>query len=184
MSLYSGSSSNGVYRYGPVNLPTGTHSYHFYFEDGRGGTARLPTSGSYSGPSVNTPPYTPSNPSPPNLVTDISINADLSWSGGDPNPGDTVTYDVYFGTISTPPLVSNDQSTTTYDPGTLSFNIKYYWKVVTTDNHRASSIGPLWDFTTELSAGGIAWWIWAIIGIFAAGGIGVSLYIWLRHSAA
>ena len=59
-----------------------------------------------------------------------------------------MTYDVYFGTSSTPPLVSNDQSGTTYDPGTLAYNTQYYWKIVATDNHAASTTGPLWDFTT------------------------------------
>jgi len=44
---------------------------------------------------------------------------------------------------------SNDQSGTTYDPGTLSYDTKYYWKIVATDNHGASTSGPLWDFTTE-----------------------------------
>jgi hypothetical protein len=54
MSLYSGSASNGVYRYGPKNLSVGWgHNYYFYFEDGNGGTARLPSSGSYSGPTID-----------------------------------------------------------------------------------------------------------------------------------
>jgi hypothetical protein len=97
---------------------------------------------------ANNPPYTPSSPSPANHATGASINVDLSWTGGDPDAGDTVTYDVYFGTSSTPPLVSNDQSGTTYDPGTLAYNTKYYWKVIATDNHAASTTGPLWDFTT------------------------------------
>ena len=52
MSLYSGSASNGVYRYGPKTLAAGSHNYYFYFTDGEGGTARLPASGTYSGPSV------------------------------------------------------------------------------------------------------------------------------------
>jgi hypothetical protein len=98
--------------------------------------------------SINRPPYTPSNPSPSNHATSVSIYADLSWSGGDPDAGDTVTYDVYFGTSSSPPLVSNDQSSTTYDPGTLSYTTKYYWKIVATDNHGASTPGLVWDFTT------------------------------------
>jgi len=97
---------------------------------------------------ANNPPNTPSSPSPANHATGVSVNADLSWTGGDPDAGDTVTYDVYFGTSSTPPLVSNDQSGTTYDPGTLAYNTKYYWKVIATDNHAASTTGPLWDFTT------------------------------------
>ena len=138
-----------TYRYGPKNLPAGSHTYYFYFEDGRGGTARLPTSGSYFGPTVNNPPNPPSNPSPSNHATNVSIDADLSWSGGDPDAGDTVTYDVYFGISTPPPLVSNDQSATTYDPGTLSYSTIYYWKIIATDNHGASTEGPIWDFATQ-----------------------------------
>lgn len=98
--------------------------------------------------SVNNPPYTPYNPSPSNHASSVSVSADLSWSGGDPDAGDTVTYDVYFGTSTPPPLVSDDQSATTYDPA-LSYTTTYYWKIVATDNHGASAEGPLWDFTTE-----------------------------------
>lgn len=53
MSLYSGSASNGTYLYGPKNLSAGSHNYYFYFSDGYGGSARLPSSGTYSGPSVS-----------------------------------------------------------------------------------------------------------------------------------
>jgi hypothetical protein len=87
----------------------------------------------------NNAPNTPSNPSPSNHATGQSINADLSWTGGDPDTGDTVKYDVFFGTSTSPPLVSNDQSGTTHDPGTLSYNTKYYWKITATDNHGAST---------------------------------------------
>ena len=52
MSLLSGSASDGVYRYGPKNLAIGSHNYWFYFEDGKGGTAKLPEVGSYFGPEV------------------------------------------------------------------------------------------------------------------------------------
>ncbi|OYV02696.1 hypothetical protein CGW93_04235 [candidate division bacterium WOR-3 4484_18] len=58
MELYSGSASNGTYRYGPHHFEPGSHShsYYFYCEDGHGGTDRLPSSGSYSGPTTNTYP--------------------------------------------------------------------------------------------------------------------------------
>lgn len=56
MSLHSGLASDGIYRYGPVNLTVGTHSYYFYFEDGRGGPARLPETGSYYAPVVSPGP--------------------------------------------------------------------------------------------------------------------------------
>jgi len=96
----------------------------------------------------NNPPNTPSNPNPVNHATGVDINADLSWTGGDPDSGDTVTYDVYFGTSSNPPIVSTGQSGTSYDPGAMSYNTKYYWKIVAKDNHGATATGSIWDFTT------------------------------------
>jgi len=97
----------------------------------------------------NDPPNTPSNPNPANHAIGVSVNVDLSWTGGDPNPGDIVTYDVYFGTITPPTIkVSANQSGVSYDPGTMSYNAKYYWKIVAWDNHGASAAGPIWDFTT------------------------------------
>ena len=93
-------------------------------------------------------PYQPSSPSPSNGATNVLISSDLSWNGGDPNPGDTVTYDVNFGTSSTPPKVTSNQSTTTYDPGTMNYLTTYYWKITAWDNHEASTAGPIWVFTT------------------------------------
>ena len=106
-----------------------------------------------SGTGINNPPNQPGSPSPENHATCVSINADLIWTGGDPD-GHTVTYDVYFGISTSPPLVSDDQVATTYDPGTMSYDTHYYWKVVATDNHGASTEGPVWDFTTEVDSDG------------------------------
>lgn len=53
MSLYSGSESNGTYRYGPKKLSVGSHNYYFYFTDGQGGSDQLPSIGMFSGPSVS-----------------------------------------------------------------------------------------------------------------------------------
>ncbi|MHC1571345.1 MAG: PKD domain-containing protein [Methanosarcinales archaeon] len=97
--------------------------------------------------SSNNPPYTPYNPSPGDHATGQSIDVDLAWSGGDPD-GDSVTYDIYFGVSATPPLVSNDQSGTSYDPGTLEYNTTYHWRIVATDEHGASAVGAIWSFTT------------------------------------
>ena len=106
-----------------------------------------------SGTGRNSPPNQPGSPSPADDATGVSIGADLSWTGGDPD-GHTVTYDVYFGTSTSPPLVSDDQVATTYDPATMSYDTHYYWKVVATDNHGASTEGPVWGFTTEVDSDG------------------------------
>jgi|GEM_PF-1330994 len=99
---------------------------------------------------ANHPPNTPSAPNPASGATSVDINADLSWTGGDPDTCDTVTYDVYFGTTSPPPKIVSNQSATIYDPGTMNYNSKYYWKIVAWDNHGVSSAGPTWNFTTIL----------------------------------
>jgi hypothetical protein len=73
----------------------------------------------------------------------------LSWTGGDPNSGDTVSYDVYLGTTATPTIkVSANQSSTMYNPGILSYLTRYYWRIVAWDNHGTSTVGPIWHFTT------------------------------------
>jgi len=96
--------------------------------------------------SVNKPPYEPSNPDPYHGETNVDVDHDLNWNGGDPDIGDTVTYDVHFGTTSPPPLVAIGHSGTTFNPGTILPNTQYYWKIVAWDNHGASTPGPIWDF--------------------------------------
>ncbi len=97
---------------------------------------------------INTAPFEPSNPSPADDSNDVSIDTVLSWTGGDPD-NDTVTYDLYFGTSSSPPLVAENLAITSYDPGTLSYSTIYYWMIRATDNFGASTDGPIWSFTTQ-----------------------------------
>ena len=100
----------------------------------------------------NTPPETPTRLAP--TGTSVEQTTDLSWSCSDLNPGDTLTYDVYFGTSSSPPLVSDNQSGTTHDTGTMTYSTKYYWKIVAWDNHNASNSSSIWDFTIKDDPGG------------------------------
>ncbi len=96
---------------------------------------------------VNTPPAQPSNPNPVNAAENQDTIITVSWNCSDPD-GDTLTYDVYFGTNNNPPLVSANQSAKNYNPGTLTTGTTYYWKVIAKDNHNASTAGPEWHFTT------------------------------------
>ncbi|MCK4333110.1 MAG: tandem-95 repeat protein, partial [Thermoplasmatales archaeon] len=98
---------------------------------------------------ANHPPNEPSDPDPEDGATDVDIDADLSWTGGDPDPGDTITYDVYFGTTSPPPKVAGSQTATSYDPGTLDYSTTYYWQIVSWDSQGASTEGQIWHFTTK-----------------------------------
>jgi len=95
------------------------------------------------------PPNTPSDPSPVDSATDVEVDVDLSWTGGDPE-GDPLTYEVYFGDVTPPPYVDT-VSTESYDPGTLGYETTYYWQIMA-DDGVFTIPGPIWSFTT-MSAG-------------------------------
>jgi hypothetical protein len=99
---------------------------------------------------LNNPPNTPSDPSPADGAIDIGINVQLSWTGGDPDPGDNTVYDVYFGTEQDPPIVASLIEMPNYRPDNLAYDTEYYWKIIAWDSHGASSEGPLWTFTTKI----------------------------------
>ncbi|MBN2391400.1 MAG: hypothetical protein JXR84_11785 [Anaerolineae bacterium] len=102
---------------------------------------------------TNHPPNPPTAPSPSDDDTNQSVNINLTWTGGDPD-GDNVTYDIYFEADDSTPdaLLCNNVTSAFCDPGTLSYGTHYYWYVVATDEHGATTTGPVWDFTTVSQA--------------------------------
>lgn len=143
------SSSQTENQYDPGILPfTTTYYWKIVARDNHGATNEGPiwqftTRG-------NTPPNIPSNPLPSNGATGVYINSDLEWTGGDPE-NDPVTYDVYFGTTSSPPMIAANISDPEYDPGLLDFSTQYFWKIVAWDTFGETSVGSQWSFTTEMN---------------------------------
>jgi len=133
--------SNGNITFDVTPITTGLMSVTVTKQD------YLPYEGNVTVSSGNQAPNTPSNPNPVNGSANVDINADISWNCSDPD-GDTLTYDIYFGTTSPPPLVYSNYSYTTYNPGTMQFNTTYYWKIVAVDFYGASTTGPEWNFKT------------------------------------
>lgn len=89
------------------------------------------------------------NPDPVNGSTSIGINALLSWSAAPLAD----SYDVYFGTSSTFEGVSDiNQTGNSFDPGTLSYDTTYYWRVDGV-NVEGTTPGTPWSFTTRSSPG-------------------------------
>ena len=104
---------------------------------------------------TNNPPNSPFSPNPSDNATNISVSSNLSWNCSDPD-GDPLTYDVYFGTDSTPDygeLVSTNQSGTSYNLNTLNNATTYYWKIVAKDNNGNETTGDTWQFTTTNGGG-------------------------------
>jgi hypothetical protein len=97
----------------------------------------------------NANPNIPSDPYPLDNSTNIPLNAICVWNGSDPE-NDTLTYDVYFGTTTSPPMVSSNQSDIYYDPGLLDYNVTYYWQIRAWDCYGEYAVGSLWSFTSEI----------------------------------
>ncbi len=96
---------------------------------------------------TNTPPSAPTPLGPIDGAWGVLLNADLSWTASDADL-DALTYDIYFGTDPTPPLVGSDLVQASYDPGTMNVATVYYWRVVASDGTDETS-GPVWSFETR-----------------------------------
>jgi len=96
----------------------------------------------------NDPPDIPRDPFPANDSTNVNVNVDISWTGGDPDPDNTVRYDIYFGIEKNPINIETDYLNTSFDPGRLEYNTQYYWRIDAWDNYDNSTTGPIWTFKT------------------------------------
>ena len=90
------------------------------------------------------------SPSPANGASGVSTSPTLSWSSGT----DTDSFDVYFGTDSTPDAgeLQGNQAGTTFNPGTLANSTTYYWRIDSV-NTEGTTTGDVWSFTTAGGGG-------------------------------
>lgn len=97
---------------------------------------------------VNSNPGLSSLLTPANAATAVSNTSKLIWSCPDPEK-DALTYDVYFGTSATPPVVAKGVSDTTFAP-TMAYNTVYYWQIVAHDPFGGISTSVVKSFTTDV----------------------------------
>jgi hypothetical protein len=97
---------------------------------------------------MNHPPHATSEALPEDGQEHLALDTHLTWTGSDPDVGDTLVYDVYLGTTDEPQLVITGQAETVYDTSGLKVNTTYYWKIIARDNHGTVTQGPVWHFTT------------------------------------
>ena len=103
-----------------------------------------------TGSTPNNPPTMPANPNPASGATGQPLNLTLSWTGGDPDPGDTAKYDVYFDTANPPVVrVAQDLVPASLARSGLSPNTNYYWQIVSKDRRGGMTTGPIWNFQTR-----------------------------------
>jgi hypothetical protein len=125
-------------------LPAGTSILNIAeFDDGVNGiiTGKVQLEVSDAAPS------TPASPFPLDGAIQQPITITLAWAPSIDLNCDPITYDLYFGTISSPPIMEHGFTTPGYSPGPLNPETSYYWQVVV---HAGESqiIGPLWSFKT------------------------------------
>ncbi len=117
---------------------------------------------------ANNPPNKPTNLLPTDGATNQIVGTiTLTWAGGDLDATDTVTYDIYFGTSTSPPNIYSGHLQTTYGVSQLVAGTWYFWQIVAKDNHGSSTNGPIWRFKTisnqspgtptNLTATAVAW---------------------------
>ena len=134
------------------NVPEGTYYIYAVISD------ETSSNVSYSPAQIfvshNSVPDMPSSPEPENDAVKISINTDLAWTGTDPDPSDTLSYTLYFGTNQNAlPLAAQDIDPPSFQPTDLAYDTQYFWQVTSKDSSGQTAQGPVWNFTTFSESG-------------------------------
>jgi hypothetical protein len=135
-------------------------------------------------------PDTPTNTSPTDAATGVSLTAALASSAFS-SPGETATHYASWwqitnvsGDYSVPIFGSGIDTTNltgiTVPAGTLLPSTTYYWRVKYADNGNCwSEWSSETSFTTE-SVGGIAFWTWIVCGLAVIALLGAVGYVFVR----
>lgn len=86
--------------------------------------------------------------SPSNGVAEQPISVTLEWACSDPDPNDTLTYALYFGTTSNPSLAEEGLTSHQKAMGALDYFRYYFWRVEATDSYGLTTSSPVWSFVT------------------------------------
>jgi Fibronectin type III domain len=125
-----------------TNLTAGTLYYYRVRAYNGAGNSVYSNVASATTAAPTSPPAAPTSPAPGNNATNVTATT-VSWSA----PAGATSYDLYFGTASTPSFTSST-SATSVSVGKLAAGVKYYWRVVA-KNSVGNTSGPTWSFTTK-----------------------------------
>jgi uncharacterized repeat protein (TIGR01451 family) len=120
--------------------PTITNSAHL--TDGLGTTITRTATVTFE----DLAPAIPQALAPADEAVNVQVSTLLSWQAADPNC-DALTYSVAFSTSGTPPIVAEDLTVPSFDPGLLQPVTTYYWYVTASDGTYTVT-SPTWSFTT------------------------------------
>jgi hypothetical protein len=82
-------------------------------------------------------------------VTASSGTINLTWTGSTVATGTTLSYDVYFGTTNTPPVLKSNVADSFLNSVTVISKTTYYWKIITKDTSGNTSDSGLFQFSVN-----------------------------------
>jgi len=134
---------NGFFRIGYGECGSGSMFNTYYLTGVYGGICEL---------------YLPNpleKPYPVDAAVNVNLDVTLTWEGGDPNPEDSVYYDLYFGEeednlllLTTLGPFSHSQKAISYNLNNLETESIYFWQIIAKDSKDRQRIGSIWHFST------------------------------------
>jgi len=90
-------------------------------------------------------------PLPASGQNDLAPNVLLSWRAGREAVAHEVSFSTDLDAVVDGAALVDTVSDTSYDPGSLDFGVKYYWKIIEVNEAEAvtSWAGDVWDFTIQ-----------------------------------
>lgn len=98
---------------------------------------------------VNYVPFVASLVKPTLNSTVTGTSVVLEWNASDVDVNDILTYDIFFGTTTTPPNIVTSHTSKNYTRTGLLPNTTYYWRIDVKDGKGGKSTGQLWSFKTS-----------------------------------
>lgn len=129
--------------------PFTTYFWRVVSRDPYEATSVSPTWQFKTGDLDNFAPYIPALPIPEDLSINQLPSTLCSWSGGDPNAEDIVTYSFMLGTDQNDLQLKDKTRQTTMQLESLELETTYYWQIISADNRGKETTGPLWRFSTH-----------------------------------
>lgn len=97
----------------------------------------------------NFAPYVPALPVPEDLSINQLPSMLCTWSGGDPDADDIITYSFMFGTDQNYLQLKSRTRQTSMQLDSLALGKTYFWQILAADNRGKETQGPVWRFSTH-----------------------------------
>lgn len=100
----------------------------------------------------NFSPYVPAQPVPEDLAINQLQNIVCTWTGGDPDLDDVLTYSFLIGKDRDGLQLKARTGQTSFQLDPLELAETYYWQIISADNRGKETAGPIWSFSTHSPA--------------------------------